>query len=408
MYSKNCQEKPMSKTSKKDHTLMADNLNNISTDLSFKIAIAGQGPLLLTLNAIINSAAFKHALPTITLSALLLSEGCLLPEYQTPGLQDVSIYKTAKELCLHEKDLRLVLEVSAGSAADQTDSYQVDLRRYAPKGVNLLSVSATQFICQNIEKYFVVIDDETRLYMEQKLQQSQKMVAIGELSNYLAHEIRNPIFAIGGFANALLRTPSLDDAAREKAKVILEESQRLDGILKSIINFTRPTTHDITDTDVVTVVHQTVELMALDEADRNIKFTVDIAPDIPLVHGNADLITQMLVNIIKNSQEAMPDGGNVHIAVSHKYRMVEIEIRDTGIGIAKDLQDKVFSPFYSSKGKGAGLGLSMTRKYIEDMGGQLKLESAPGQGTTLTIQFLSTLAADKPSLDIIPAKGTAS
>ncbi|MDR1241924.1 MAG: PAS domain-containing sensor histidine kinase [Deltaproteobacteria bacterium] len=521
----------MSASRKKNHTIPEDNLNNIPPAQPFKIAIAGQGPLLLRLSNIIASGAFKSAMPSVAVSALLLYEKALLPEYQLPELQNINIYQSAKELFAKERDLRLVLNAYSGPAADPGEKYQLDLRRHAPAGVNLLNPGAASFICNAIEKDALTLDGGARIRsirhsfftlinqmeeeifvldnagrvidantffiknnagmlenylgkacaeiigkeycctqdgntvclwekpaeqretfskvynvlnaegqieyframvvplppdgdnnlsllirnnitsvmrMEQKLQQSQNMAAIGELSTYIAHEIRNPLFAIGGFANALLRTPSLDNAAREKAKIILEESQRLDGILKSIINFARPSYQDISDMDVAAILRQTIELMALGDAERHIRTTENIAPGLPHALGNAEQLKQGIINIIKNAQEAMPQGGSIDISAAHKRRMIEINIRDTGIGIAREQQDKIFSPFYSTKGKGAGLGLAMTKKYIEEMGGQLCLQSAPGQGTTLTIRLQPALAAENPTVSITkhPITGT--
>ncbi len=247
------------------------------------------------------------------------------------------------------------------------------------------------------------------MQMEQRLQQSEKMAAIGELSTYIAHEIRNPLFAIGGFANALIRSPSLDESARDKAKVILEESQRLDGILKSIINFARPTEQDITDMDVAAVLRQTVSLMGMADSDKHIKTVEHIAANLPRARGNPDFLKQGLINIIKNAQEAMPDGGTLTISAASKGHMVEILVQDTGIGISRDKQSLIFSPFYSTKGKGSGLGLAMTKKIIEDMGGKLKLESEEGRGTTLSILLLPSLAVtSNSSLHVVrkPGQGT--
>ena len=246
------------------------------------------------------------------------------------------------------------------------------------------------------------------LQMEQRLQQSQKMAAIGELSTYIAHEIRNPLFAIGGFANALLRSPSLDESAREKARVILEESQRLDGILKSIINFARPIEQDITDMDVGAVVRQTMQLMAIGDSERSISTVENIAENLPRARGNADFLKQAIINIIKNAQEAMPEGGTITVGAATRGHMLEISVQDTGIGISKEEQGKIFSPFYSTKGKGAGLGLAMTKKIIEDMGGQLQLESEPGKGTRVSLLLLPSLAVSNSELRMVstPGQGT--
>ena len=245
--------------------------------------------------------------------------------------------------------------------------------------------------------------------MEQKLQQSQKMAAIGELSTYIAHEIRNPLFAIGGFANSLLRTPNLDDSAREKAQVILEESQRLDNILKSIINFAKPGDQENTEEiNVGNVLTDAVSLMRTEPGGDKYIYTENVSASLPRGRGNKDHLKQVFINIVKNAQEAMPDGGNIEVNANTKGHMLEVIIRDNGPGIAEEEQEKIFSPFYSTKGKGAGLGLAMSRKFMEDMGGQLHLESEPGQGTTLRLLLLPALAVQNSTLHVVstPGQGT--
>jgi len=231
------------------------------------------------------------------------------------------------------------------------------------------------------------------MQIEQRLYQSQKMAAIGELSTYIAHEIRNPLFAIGGFANALLRIQSLDESAREKVRIILEESQRLDEILKSIINFARPTEQTIGAVDVNALATQTVELMSFG-TEKDIPIALELTPAIPLVHGNAEMLKQCLINLIKNAQESMEKG---HIAVRTRYAdgIVLLEVEDDGPGIPPELQEQIFSPFFSTKSKGSGLGLGMTRKIINEIGGKLILNSKVGVGTSITMGLHPVLAVDE-------------
>ena len=237
------------------------------------------------------------------------------------------------------------------------------------------------------------------MQIEQRLYQSQKMAAIGELSTYIAHEIRNPLFAIGGFANALLRLPSLDDSAREKARIILEESQRLDEILKSIINFSRPTEQDIGAVSVNDLVIQTVDLMSIC-TDKDISIDTKLADNLPRIHGNAEVLKQCLINLIKNALEAM-DQGTIHVSSRYVDNTVYLEVADNGPGIPQELQDKIFSPFFSTKDKGAGLGLAMTRKIINEIGGKLLLHSEVGDGTIITMALRPILAVD----DTLPTGG---
>jgi PAS domain S-box-containing protein len=247
------------------------------------------------------------------------------------------------------------------------------------------------------------------IQMEQKLQQSQKMAAIGELSTYIAHEIRNPLFALGGFANSLLRTPNLDEAAKEKAGIILEESQRLDNILKSIINFAKPGDQEnIEEINLAAMLEEVLKLMRTEPGGDKYICATNISPLLPRARGNKDHLKQVFVNIIKNAQEAMPEGGEIQVTAGTKGHMLEVLIRDNGPGIPVEEQEKAFSPFYSTKGKGAGLGLTMCRKFIDDMGGQLQLESEPGQGATLRVLLLPALAVQSSSLHIVssPGQGT--
>ena len=222
-------------------------------------------------------------------------------------------------------------------------------------------------------------------HMEQRLQQTEKMAAIGELSTYIAHEIRNPLFAIGGFANALLRNPSLSDDAREKARIIHEESRRLDIILKNILNFARPMQQTLGECDAGAIARQTLDLMTMGGEERGISSHVEIPPDLPKALGNADNLKQGLVNIIKNAIEAMPDGGTLTLKASLADNLIRIDVTDTGTGIKPEHQYKIFSPFFSTKKNRTGLGLAMTRKAIGEMGGNVSFKSRPGKGSTISL-----------------------
>lgn len=249
-------------------------------------------------------------------------------------------------------------------------------------------------------RYMLTRDDVTDIVqLQQRVQQSEKMAAIGELSTYIAHEIRNPLFAIGGFANALMRNPSLNDSGREKASIILEEAQRLDGILKSILNFSKPLDTEMGEIDLGQVAAQTVKIMSMGDENRHIDTSLEVQLRLPHARGNADLVKQCLINIIKNAQEAMPDGGKISVSVAQARNMLEIKVEDSGPGIKKEILGQIFNPFFSTKNKGAGLGLAMTKKLIEDMGGKLELQSNLGQGTTVHIMLMPALAVTEEGLE---------
>ncbi len=252
-------------------------------------------------------------------------------------------------------------------------------------------------------RYLYIFRDVTEQHhLEQRLQQAEKMAAIGELSTYMAHEIRNPLFSIGGFANALLRNPSLNDLAREKARIIYDESRRLDLILASILNFARPMEQAMGVVDVLQVAQQTMDIMTIGAEERGLHGKMDIQSNLPKAQGNAENLKQCLVNLVKNAMEAMPEGGTFILRAQRNGAFVQLDVEDTGKGISPEIQDKIFSPFFSTKHEGAGLGLAMTRKVIEDMGGKVTLDSQVGKGTRVSLFVPVALALNSTEESPLP------
>jgi PAS domain S-box-containing protein len=241
-------------------------------------------------------------------------------------------------------------------------------------------------------------DITNRTQMEQRLQQSERLASIGEMSTYIAHEIRNPLFAIGGFANQLLRTVS-EPAAREKIEIIIEESKRLDGILKSILTFARPVEPGNGHADLNKIVRDTMELMVMACEGQGIETVLDLTEELPKVKADPELIKQCLINLVKNAVEAMPGGGVLTVRTGLGPAHVLLEVEDSGTGITPEIRGKVFSPFFSTKGRGSGLGLAMIKKILDDLGGTLELVSIPSEGTHVTLRLPPQLAVAKPEPD---------
>ena len=234
-----------------------------------------------------------------------------------------------------------------------------------------------------------------RTSIENRLQQAEKLASIGELSTYMAHEIRNPLFTISGFANSLMRAKGLDDKAREKLSIILTESKRLDEILKSLMNFTRPTEAQVVEVDLNSLVTATMDVMSLPCRNQGVKAHIDLDKSVARVKANPDLIKQCLINLVKNAVEAMEGGGKLFVTTSMVRDQVVLTVEDTGHGIPLAIRDKIFSPFFSTKGKGSGLGLAQTRKIVDEIGGDVDLVSKEGVGTKLTLRLPPTLAVAK-------------
>lgn len=237
-------------------------------------------------------------------------------------------------------------------------------------------------------------DITARTRRERHQQQSEKLAVIGEMSTYLAHEIRNPLCAIGGFSNVLLRSENLNEDQREKLAIIAGEARRLEHMLTSVLNFARPSRSGTGVADLNLKAEQTVELMRVGYGRSDIVYVQDLDPRLPKVQCEGETVKQCLVSLLRNSIEAMPGGGTVTVRSALRGDSIVLEVSDTGTGMDKTQLENATSPFYSTKERGYGLGLAMIKKSLEEVGGSVTIASRPDQGTTVTLAFLPVLAAD--------------
>ncbi|BDQ34831.1 PAS domain-containing sensor histidine kinase [Pseudodesulfovibrio portus] len=238
-------------------------------------------------------------------------------------------------------------------------------------------------------------DITERTHREKYQQHRDKFTIIGEMSTYLAHEIRNPLSAVGGFANSLLRSPSLGEKEKEKAQIIVDETRRLDRLLTDMLDFARPARVPGGTVDILAVCTDVVELMDIGYGGRGYRMDIRAETPIPAVLGDPDAFKQCLVNLIRNSFEAMPDGGTVTLDLSLVEDEVVLKVTDQGVGMTEQEQDKAFSPFYTTKDGGSGLGLAMIKKLIEEYDGTVELASRPGEGTTVSLHLQPVLDIDE-------------
>jgi PAS domain S-box-containing protein len=238
-------------------------------------------------------------------------------------------------------------------------------------------------------------DISRRTHMEKQLQQSEKLAALGELAAYIAHEIRNPLVSIGGFAGSLLKMKELPPKALQKVQIILDESKRLDTILRGILNFARPTPHEHGKIEVNKIVEETMQVMGMGCEKQGILLKLNLSRNLAPVHGRAEAIKQSLINVVKNGIESMDKGGELGVSTSDQGAYVRIQVVDMGSGIDKQHMENIFNPFFSTKKNGSGLGLAMTKKVIEEMGGRIEVTSTKGQGTTVAL----LLKKDRPPVN---------
>ena len=223
-----------------------------------------------------------------------------------------------------------------------------------------------------------------------ELVQSERLAVVGQMSARIAHEIRNPLATIGGFANSILKKPD-PNRVRRAASIIVDEVTRLESLLRDTLSFTRPTKPSPSPTDLGAMV---VEIRALLEKDLQmfgIDYVEEISPDLPTVELDAGQMKQVLINLTQNAIQAMPTGGTLTVRVNRTEEdgvgHVILTVEDTGEGIKPDDLESVFSPFFTTKTYGTGLGLVISKQIIEDHGGQIAANSVFGQGTTIRIDL---------------------
>ncbi len=226
-----------------------------------------------------------------------------------------------------------------------------------------------------------------------KLVQSEKLAAVGEVAAHVAHEIRNPLVTIGGFARNIQRQLDPDHPCTRSIGIIIEEVARLEKILANVMDFSKPSAPWKRPTKINQIIRNTSVLLSEELKAYNVTVEEQLDPNLPLVMLDAEQLKQALLNIIKNAAQSMSDGGVVTVRTRLDEGMVWIDISDTGKGIAQEMLPNLFDPFFTTRPDGTGLGLAVTRKIVVDHGGDISVESKLGSGTTFTI----SLPADVPA-----------
>ena len=272
---------------------------------------------------------------------------------------------------------------------------------------------------------------------QEELIRAEKLASIGRFAAGVAHEVGNPLGAILGYTSILEKEGLDREEAKDYLMRIEKEIERINRIVRELLNFARPSKFEIHEVEINKVIESTLSLLSYQKIFKNIETQLDLQPDLSMIKGDESQLSQIFINIILNSIDAMIDGGILQIqtrehVVGNLYpnqfqqiypqrrksdpqesnyshlrkpdpfsslltkfsrgdRLVKIRISDTGIGIKKEDLDNIFDPFFTTKApdKGTGLGLSVSLRIVESLGGEIKVESEVGKGTTFEIYFLA-------------------
>jgi signal transduction histidine kinase len=222
---------------------------------------------------------------------------------------------------------------------------------------------------------------------QERLLRAERLSAVGEMAARVAHEIRNPLVAIGGFARLLLREAPAQGDMRENLQVIASEVRRLEQILRDVLDYSNPMPLRVAPCDLAKVVHEAFELLRWEMEEAHIRGSLEADPGIPEVQVDRNQIFQALINVLNNSIHAMPQGGELTVRVRRLPGWVAVHVADTGVGIDPEVLPKVFEPFFTTRSTGSGLGLTIARHIVQEHRGEITVESIPGTGTTFTFRL---------------------
>jgi signal transduction histidine kinase len=238
---------------------------------------------------------------------------------------------------------------------------------------------------------------ETALKQAQAaLVQSEKMAAFGQLGAGIAHEVKNPLAGILGYAQLAMRKTEKENPTFKHLEIIEKETRRCKTIIENLLKFARQEKAEFSLIDPSQVAEDAIAIVDHQLTINKVSIERALAPGAK-IRGNANQLQQVLMNLMINAQQAMePNGGSVRVSTRAANGTVELRVADTGPGIPPEIQQKIFEPFFTTKpvGKGTGLGLSVTYGIIRDHGGEIKLESALGRGTTFILSFPAVADAE--------------
>ncbi len=226
-----------------------------------------------------------------------------------------------------------------------------------------------------------------------RLVQSEKLAALGQLATAIAHEVRNPLAVIRSAAQGLSEAAAPGDAEAQRAcTFITAEIDRLSNVISSLLAFARPPQLAPRAVPVAALFDRALLLAADDLAESGVRVRRDAA-DVPAVHADPDLVCQVLLGLLANAAEVVPAGGEIALEARPADGAVELAVADSGPGVAPELRERVFEPFFTTRPRGTGLGLAVARQIVEAHGGRIAVADRPGGGARFVIRLPIASAA---------------
>jgi len=298
--------------------------------------------------------------------------------YETPGFEDGGQRQTSEVIV--DARCRGAVEVVYREARPALDEgpFLKDER-------SLLDAIARQIAV--IVEHQEAEEDKARL--QKQLMHADRLATIGQLAAGVAHELNEPLSSILGFAQLLKRDPALPEGGRQDVEKIVTAALHAREIIKKLLLFARQTPTFKGPVDLNQVVLSAIDLFKHQFEKEGIELSCVLCPQMPVLAADAGQLTQMLVNLVVNAVQAMPEGGKLVVQTQVQDGHVVCSVADTGVGMTEEVLDRLFVPFFTTKevNQGTGLGLPVVHGIVTSHGGTIEIASTPGSGTTFTVRL---------------------
>jgi len=237
--------------------------------------------------------------------------------------------------------------------------------------------------------YLLTIRDvEAKRSITRQLDVSQRLSALNRLTGGVAHEIKNPLNSIGLHLEILKeRVAGTDEIAEEELRILRDETRRLDRVVKTFLDFTKPVELKLKPVDLGEILGSLCQFLMPEAQSRNVELVVHAPDPAARISGDEDLLKQAFLNLLRNAMEAMPQGGVMDVKVVREPVEFIILIRDNGVGIPSESRGKIFQLYFTTKTQGSGIGLAVTYRVVQLHNGSIQFESKPGEGTVFELRF---------------------
>lgn len=272
--------------------------------------------------------------------------------------------------------------LTAQNIVEKDAELQLPAGRQVP--IKIASAQLMDHQGKRIGRVLVMRDVAQLRSMEQQLEHSRRLAALGSMAAGIAHEVRNPLGTLRGLAHFFGAEDGATDACKEYSKFMISEVDRLNQLVTELLQFGAPRDVTFGKVDAKIMVEKIVTLLEKDFTEKNIRFVQHLNNSATL-YGDSDLLMQALLNLLKNSIQATPEGGEISLDITCDAQACRLSISDTGVGMSKEAQNKIFDPFYTTRKTGTGLGLSVSHRIVERHNGYFEINSVVSKGTTITI-----------------------